>query len=226
MALSLVSDVITYGMQLADVPSTSFYSSAEQLASVQLAWKQMYSFLCEQDDDYFLTSTYFTNASFTADTNRQNVYIYTLPADFYRLRLLQCQGYITGVYVPVQKATLENFGITTNAPAYRFYGTSQATGAQLIIYDPTTSPSWNIWYYPAPLTLTTSSQITYPNSQMLEWLAYQVCIDIRKKQMLDATIWEQRKAQIMESIKDQVRRDDYKPEQIKNTFGYSYNPWY
>ena len=225
----LVSTIIANGQLLADIPNVSFYTPAESLFAVQLAWEEMYSLLCTNNDDYFVTPYYFTpstDAAVTYDSNRQYVWLLDttnstdFPDGFFRLRLIQYQGYGgTIAFYPVQKMTIENFGNTQNSPAYRF------EGKYLAVYDTNNYSPYCIWYYPRPITLTTSTDLTYPYNMIPEIMAYQVAIEIRRKQKADVTLWEQRKKELVMKMEYQIGRDDSHGEPIKNQFGQGFAPY-
>jgi len=232
----LVSTIITNGMLLADVPNVSFYTPAEQLFAVQLAWEELYAFFCTNNDDYFVNAYYFqptTDPGVTYDANRQYTWLLdttnttdfpdpssTTYSAFYRLRLIQFQGYGgTIAFYPVQKMTIENFGNTQNGPAYRF------EGKYIAVYDPANYQTYCLWYYPRPITLTTSTDIQYPYNSIPEVLAYQLAIEIRRKQKADTIPWEKRKKEIMDSMLLQMSRDDSHGEPIKNQFGQGFAPY-
>lgn len=214
----LVSTIISNGQSLADTPNTNFYTSTDALLSVNTAWKEMYSRLCEYNDDYFVTQLYIPFASLTADANRQFNYTYALPSDFYRLRLLQ---YLSDgpMYFPVAKMTIENFGNLQNGPGYRLIGTN------LDIWTQVSYSTWCLWYYPAPLTLTTSTDLAYPTSMLPEILSYQVAIDIRMKQNLDVADKMGRRNELIAALLRQINRDDAKAEQPKNIFAQGFSPY-
>jgi hypothetical protein len=204
----LVSDIITKGRNLVDVPNTSFYSDAEALQDVQLGWNEIYSMMADANDDFFVTQVYIDTGTLTADSNRQYVYSYTLPSDFYRLRLLQYNNGL-GYYEPFDKVTLEDFGFKKG---YRFFETT------LKIYDPNLSSTYAIWYYPAPATLTTGTDLTFPQTMIPQILAYQVAVEIRRKQNLPIDGKEEKRQELLKTMKAGLYRDDFRPESIKNVF--------
>lgn len=232
----LVSTIITNSLLLADVPNVSFYTAAESLFAVQLAWEEVYAFLCTNNDDYFVNTLYFnptTNAAVTLDANRQWVWLLdttnttvfpdasnVLYSSFYRLRLIQYQGYGgTVAYYPVSKMTIENFGNSQNTPAYRF------EGKYLAIYDLAQYKNYCLWYYPRPITLTTATDLQYPYNMIPEVMAYQAAIEIRRKQKADTAPWEKRKAELMSTMALQMSRDDSHGEPIKNQFAQGFAPY-
>lgn len=214
----LVSQIITNGRSWADVPNTNFFTAADALTTVQTSWQQIYEKLCEWNDDYFVTQVYTTLSSFTPDTNRTFFYNYTLPADFYRLRLVQYQP-DGQLYFPVAKMTLENFGNIQDSPAYRLMGT------KLSIYTQVNYTNWCIFYYPVAATLATNTDITYPTSVLTEIMSWQVAVEIRRKQNVDFTDKQARVAELWNTMERQIPRDDAKAEQIKNVFAEGWTPY-
>lgn len=290
----LVSDVITMAQNLANVPNTSFWTATEQLQQANLAWKQIYAYLAQNDDDYFCTVVYtpggsatanvltlvgsVTSASptvtlssttglnngmtvtdtsgyvpagtqilsvnssteitlsenatgtypldsltftyFVADANRAYTYVAPLPPDFFRLRLMQyvsSTGTIT--YLPFYKMTIQNFANTQNSPGYRIVGTN------LEVYDPNNYSNYCMWYYPAPVVLTTSSPLTYPSNFFPEAMAYLMAAEIRRKQHSDPALWTQKAGEIMGSMIQQKSRDDATAVAPKNIFDDYYGIW-
>jgi hypothetical protein len=216
----LVSTIIANGQLKADEPNTNFYTAAEALSDVQAAWEDIYAILCQGDDDYFLTELYVNSSSFTPIANRQGMFTYALPSDFYRLRMLQYQGMGgANTFYPCSKMTIENMGNTQSVPAYRMVGTN------LQIYDPVTYPLYYIGYYPKPATLTAATDLAYPNNMIPEIMVYQVACEIARKMKRPTTEYEKRKDQLLESMRKQYSRDDFKAESVKNTFATGFAPY-
>jgi hypothetical protein len=214
----LVSQIISDGRSWSNVPNTNFFTAADALTTVQTSWIQVYAELCSQNDDYFVTQVYTTLASLTPDANRTFFYNYALPADFYRLRLFQYQP-DGQLWFPVEKMTLENYGNLQTTPGYRLMGTN------LVLYTTVTYTNWCIFYYPAPVTLATNTDLTYPNSMIPELLSWQVAVEIRRKQNLDYADKQARVNELMMSMRTQLNRDDAKAESIKNVFGQGISPY-
>ncbi len=214
----LVSAIITKGLSYAALPSTNLYSAADQLDSVQQCWYQIYEKLCEKDDDSFLTQSYVTLSSFTPDANRQYMYNYTLPADFYRLRLFQYQP-DGQLYYPVQKMTLENFGNIQTTPGYRL------TGTTISLFSLQNFTNWCIWYYPVPATLTTGTNLVYPTNVIFELMAWQVAVDALRKQGREYADKQARFSELWNTFEGQLNRDEARAESPKNVFGQGFAPY-
>jgi hypothetical protein len=224
----LVSTIISNALSKADIAGTNFYSQSDQLFDVTIAWEKIYAFLCENDDDYFCTSVYIVpSVSFTADTNRTSMYIYPLPTDFYRLRLFQYLGNTGGLfYQPCTKMDTLNFGATQNSPSYRMIGSN------LEIFDPYSYTSYNIWYYPSPLSalgapsgLLTTTNISSPSNMLPEYMVWEVAADIRRKQNQDPTLQQEKANGIMQTMKNQSNRDDFRVQKPKDIFSDGLNYW-
>jgi len=214
----LVSQIISDGRSWADVPNTNFFSASDALTTVQTSWKQIYQKLCQWNDDYFVTTVYPTFSSFTPDANRQFLYNYALPADFFHLRLFQYQPNAQ-TFVPVSKMTIEDFGNTQQSPGYRMMGQN------LSIYTIVPYTNWCVYYYPAPITLATNTDLTYPNTMLPEIMSWQVAVEIRRKQNLDFADKQARVNELMETMRMEIPRDDAKAEPIKNVFAQGFWPY-
>jgi hypothetical protein len=159
-----------------------------------------------------------TNRTFASLIDTTNVGMF---ADgFFRLRMIQYQGMGgNNAYLPVQKMTIENFGNTQNAPAYRF------EGPYIAIYDPAGYTKYCLWYYPRPVTLITTTDLSYPYNMIPEVMAYQLAAEIRRKQKADVAPWTSRVQELYASMAMQMSRDDSHGEPIKNQFAQGFAPY-
>lgn len=223
----LVSDIINNGRLLADVPLTNnaFYTQAEALLAVNLSWKDIYAALADGGDDYFTISLYFDNSALIPDPNRQYVYTYDLPTDFYKMRLFQYKGQGGDQFWPLERMNTSNFGNTQNTPSYRIVGkssTALSNGGQVQIYTNYLPPTFSMWYIPSPQTYLIANiltdDISYPLSMIPEIMAYQVAIEIRRKQNIDYKDKLERRNELMKTMLKQITRDDNRGESVKNVF--------
>lgn len=217
----LVSTIIANGRLLADVPNTAFYTDAEALFAVNASWKDIYSSLADGGDDYFTKSIYFTSADLVADANRQYTYTYNLPTDFYKLRLFQYQGQGGMQYWPIERMNTSNFGNTQNTPSYRIVGQSSvalSNGGQIMLFTTYLSPNYAFWYIPSPLTYILTDDISYPLSMIPEIMAYQVAIEIRRKQNVPLEDKQKRRDELYSTMIKQITRDENRAEPVKNVF--------
>jgi hypothetical protein len=214
----LGSAILTSGRDLATLPSTSFYSDAEGYRAINNSWNDIYALLVKSDDDHFITDWSFVLSSMTPVTDRQYTYELALPSDMYRLRLLQYSA-DGNIWIPMEKFTLEQYGANANWPAYRI------KGSEIIIIDQANSRMFQGWYYPPPQVIISSTDITYPLGVNPEFMSYQVAIEIRRKQQLDVTALQARRDEIFTSMKENLKRDEARAEQVKNTFDTRYLWW-
>ena len=215
----LASAIISHGRSIANVPNTSFFTSTDALYSLNESYKDLYSILTRENDDFYATVVTVNTSAMTADTVRDYVYKYTLPSDFYRLRLLQQQQ--GSIWSTVAKLTLEQFGQSAMSPGYRFRGT------ELWIYDQSAPSEYQIWYYPNPVALTTTpdSDITYPGTLVPEILSYQIAMDIRRKQGQPDESLQARRNELINTMIKQLNRDDNRAETVKNVFSQGFAPY-
>lgn len=215
----LASAIISRARSIANVPNTSFFTSTDALYSLNESYKDIYSILTRQNDDFFCTVVTVNTSAMTADTVRDFVYKYTLPSDFYRLRLLQRQS--GSIWTSIQKLTLEQFGQSAVSPGYRFKGT------ELWIYDQSAPSEYQIWYYPNPVSLTTTpdSDVVYPGTLVPEIMSYQIAMDIRRKQSHPTDLIEKRRNELVNTMIKQLNRDDNRAETVKNVFSQGFAPY-
>jgi hypothetical protein len=213
----VISLVISAGRELADTPGSGFYTEAEALRAVNNGWADLYAKLAENNDDYFLTQVAPGSLTVAPVPDWENTYSIAVPADFYRLRLLKYK--VGSRWDSVVKMSLENFANSQQWPGYRI------VGQQIWIYDPGFPSQYTLWYYPRPVQYITTDTITYPSVQLPQILSYQVAIEIRRKQMLDVSLLEARKAEMIQTMLMSIERDQFKSEPIQNVFNQGGSPW-
>ena len=217
----LVSSIIANALSKADVSNQSFYTQNDQVFDAQAAWNTIYELLTENDDDYFVTSKYLVPSSaFTLDANRQSLFLYPLPDDFFRLRMLSYQSLSGGFFLPCTKMDTSNFGMSQSTPGYRL------VGKNLEIYDPYGFTLYNFWYYPQSQVLTLATDIAYPNNVLTEYMVWQIAADIRRKQNRDPAIQVSRAGELYQKMKQQISRDDFRVQVPKDIFSDGNNYWF
>jgi len=102
---------------------------------------------------------------------------------------------------------------------------TQAANSTIMIYDPSSYVNWCVWYYPSPVVLDVNSDLSYPLSMIPEIMAYQVAVEIRRKQNIDFTSKEERRNELLSTMKKQLIRDEAKSETVKNVFGQGFAPY-
>lgn len=215
----LASAIIAHARSIANVPNTSFFTATDAGLSLNESYKDIYRFLTDSNDDFYVTVVNVNTSAMTADSYRDNLYKYTLPSDCFRVRLIQRQD--GEVWSSIAKMTLEQFGQSAVSPGYRFNNT------QLWIYDIAAPSDYQIWYYPTPATLTVSpdSDVTYPGNLVPEIMSYQIAMDIRRKQSQPTDLIEKRRNELVNTMLKQLNRDDNRAETVKNTFSQGFAPY-
>lgn len=146
--------------------------------------------------------------------------------------------YTTGQYVfnlGITYTAAQAVPVSTPPPNATYWTavTLNPTG-YLAIYDPVGYTNWALWYYPQPITVTlnvggatgTDLGAFFPDNLEPRYFAYQIAIDIRRKQKMNTDIYESRRAEIISTIQESMHRDDNKAEPIKNVFSQGFGPYF
>jgi hypothetical protein len=144
------TDIVLRARSVSDLPNSKFVSHLDELNSVNEAWKDVYSALVENDDDYYVTDLTFTLTALNAVAGSNNEYLFPLPTDFLKLRYLDFRNG-TADYMSVKKFNLSMKNDQVGDPQYRI------KGANLWIIGgtvPTTGLTLRMGYYPVWTTIT------------------------------------------------------------------------
>jgi hypothetical protein len=146
--------------------------------------------------------------------------------------------YTTGQYVysaGIVYTAAQAVPVSTAPPNATYWtaATLNPTG-YLAIYDPVGYQNWALWYYPQPITVSlnvaggtgTDLGAFFPDNLEPRIFAYQIAIDIRRKQKLDTTLYEARRNEILGTLMGSMHRDDNKPEPIKDVFSQGFGPYF
>ena len=149
------TDVRDRARSLADLPNSQLITSDDELNSLNETYHDVYDWLLQNDDDYYLTETTITlTASMLSATNlgaSNNEYVVPLPADFYRLRYLDWQS--NNIWQPVNKMSLSGHDVAPASPQYLMRGSNL-----WLVGGMNTSYTIRIGYYPAPAQISIPSQ--------------------------------------------------------------------
>jgi len=215
-----VQAIIDRARELADINNSSFFSSSEELASINESYRDIYEQILNSDDDYFATDWAFLLAALTAVSQNTGMYTIALPNGFYRMRVLQ---YKSGErwpsvdkYNPQNEAELDN-------PSYRLKGST------LRLYLPSEGSytSFRAVYFPAPTVYTSgATDIIFPPQLEPGILAYQIAIDIKRKQNGDYSGLSERRNELWERFISAVnKRDRWQSAPIANAYRGVDIPW-
>ncbi len=93
------SEIIARARSVSDLPNTNFITHTDELSSLNEAWKDIYSALVENDDDYYVTRITLSIGSGDAVAGSTNEYLKALPSDALKIRYVDWQS--TQGFVPM-----------------------------------------------------------------------------------------------------------------------------
>jgi hypothetical protein len=212
-----VTALLARAASLANVTNAKLFDTAENEGALNAAYRDVYESICNSDDDYFIQDWAFTLASMTAVSNEPGAYYIALPAvtnQFYRLRRLE---YLSGsAWVPIKKFSLRD--AYRDGPAYRFKGSY----LYLMGMQSSSASSFRAWYYPVPAAYTVALgtvDINTPPQLETDILAYQIAIDLKRKQNEDYSKLQQRRDELWRRFELALRnRDNNSNEHIANVY--------
>src|SRR5208337_4621591 len=116
------TDVRDRARSLADLPNALIISSDDEINSLNESWHDVYEFLEQNDDDYYLTETTITlTSAMISPTNMAaGEWWVPLPADFKSLRYLDYNT--NGQWLSIYKAPLSSRNIGPSTVMYRIRG--------------------------------------------------------------------------------------------------------
>lgn len=144
------TDVRDRARSLADLPNSQLITSDDEVNSINETFHDVYDWLLQNDDDYYVTETTITiTPAMQSSTNlANNEFVVPLPADFYRLRYLDYNS--NSQWQVVDKLPLSARDISPASPQYRI------RGAYLwLIGGMNIASSYviRLGYYPIPATI-------------------------------------------------------------------------
>lgn len=209
-----VADIIAAARQYTQITGSAWFTPADELRSVNRAYRDIYERIVDADDEYFITEVTVPASALTAI--RQYVKSYALPADWYRLRNLMAQ-LATGEY---QMGRLDPQDVTQGEGYRYFNNTMQLT------YKAEYS-AFRIEYYPMPVEYTsTVDDIAYPPQLEPLIIAYQMAMDIAKVSGGDATKHAEEYQRLWNRFEHAVkRRDNLRYTKIANKYRSTWPGW-
>jgi len=206
--------IIDRAKDLADVAGSSFFSSTEQYASLNESYRDLYEQILNSNDDYFSKENSFLYSSLTPITLEPTGFLLTLPVDFYRLRVIQFEH--SGAFTSLKKYSIHEEDRTGKLPSYRFLGTK----LKLILPVGSAFTNFRLNYYPAPTVYATGIEdIAIPPQLEPAILAYQIAIDIKRKQQSDYAMLQARRDEMFNRFMGAIsKRDDSNYESVNNAY--------
>ena len=143
------SQIVSRARSVSDLPASKFISHTDELDSLNEAWKDIYSKLTDNDDDYYVTDVNLTLSSTYAVSGHTGEYLIPLPSDFYKLRYLDYQA--GNIWRTMQKFTPAMKNNQSGDPFYRI-----KNSYLWVIWSGNASATATIrmGYYPPPAAIT------------------------------------------------------------------------
>ena len=215
-----VSNICARALSLANLTGSSLFSSTEKTDALNAAYRDVYEKICDANDDYFVTEWTWALSAMTAVTNDPGAYKILLPttvSPFYRLRKLEYQSGTS--WRPVSKFSLQDEYQRSSGPQYRLQGLYL-----LITFPPSGSfTNFRAWYYPTPSVYDYSTfpsiDITVPPQLEVDLLAYQIAVDMKRKQGADYAQLMQRRDELWALFLDGIsNRDNWDVQAVANVY--------
>lgn len=209
-----VAEILAAARQYTQITGSDWFSAADELRSVNRAYRDIYERIIDSNDEYFIKELLVPVSSLAAV--RDYVYDYTLPADWYRLR--QLRGILgTGEN---QLERLDPQAIT-QAEGYRYFNDKLRLTFRGEYSD------FRIEYYPTPAVYTaTTEDIVYPPQLEPLIIAYQVAMDIAKQQGADPSKHAEEYLRLWQRFEHATtRRDNLRYPSVANVYRSTYPGW-
>lgn len=202
-----VADIITAARHYTQIDNAPFFTAADELRSVNRAWRDLYERILQADDEFFVLEV---TASVSALTVvRDRVYDLTLPVDFYRLRNM-----IAIAGTSENQLRRKDPQDINQAEGYRF------KNDQIRLFLGAGYNSLRYEYYPLPVEYTaTTTDIVYPPQLEPLILAYGMAIDIAKIQGADTTRHAEEYSRLWSRFETAIRgRDSLRHVKTANVY--------
>lgn len=210
----LVSEIIAAAKQYTQIDGSDWFSDTDALRSLNRSYRDTYERILDANDEYFIKEVSVLVSALTPI--RDNVYDYTLPADWYRLRKIAAI-IPTGEHVLARLDPLD----ITQREGYRYFQDK----LRLVFTRP--FDTFRVEYYPTPTEYTLlTADIIYPPQLEPLILAYQMAMDITKASKGDATPHAEEYARLWNRFEHATaRRDNLRYPQVANVYRSTFPGW-
>lgn len=214
-----VGNIKLEAQQRCNKEGSIFYTDQEWNSMINQSYKELYDILVQKfGNDYYVATPY-------TYTTTQNLELYPLPSDFYKLLLVEValnkadpNSYITlRQYEFIQK-NLYNY-----PNIYTFYGITnlryRLNGSNLsIVPTPSSGQTLRIWYAPRPNQLINDTDTVDAISGWEEYIVTDVCIKALVKEESDVTIYAQQKMALLKRIEEAAEnRNIGEPQRVSDS---------
>ena len=209
-----IAEIIAAARQYTQITGSAWFNSTDELRSFNRAYRDVYEKILDANDEFFINEITIPAASLIAVRN--NVYDYTLPVDWHRLRNLMAI-IPTGEH---QFGRLDPQDINSSE-GYRYFKD------KLRLTFNAEYSTFRMEYYPKPVDYTaTSTDIVYPSQLEPLILAYQMAMDIAKAQKGDAGPHAEEYLRLWNRFEHAIkRRDNLRYPKVANKYRSTYPGW-
>jgi hypothetical protein len=196
-----------------DESSSKFIEDDELIEYIDLAYAEMYGLLVDTYQDYKIK---FANFTTTNDVN-----IYQLPTDCYKIRGLDCSnGLSAKSFMFEERERLANTsywndGLKTNLKYCPL-------GDTLLLLPTPSQETLTLWYVPVPARITDEDQIIDGIAGFEQYIIAHVCIEIANKNESDPSVYERKLARVEKKLTSfAAMRDSSDPRQVVDARGFT-----
>jgi hypothetical protein len=221
-----LGNLILEAQQRANKENSQFYTQQELTSMVSQSYKELYDKIVTAYGDDYYVATPFTY------TTGQNLQLYPLPDDFYKLLLCEVALNPTD---PNSYVTLKQFNFIQknlyNYPnQYTMYGITniryRLNGSNLMIVPQTQGgQTIRIWYVPRPSQLLNSTDLVDGVSGWEEYIIADVCIKMLAKEESDVSVFMTQKAEMNKRLDEMAKERNLSEAQTVSDVKYRNFSW-
>lgn len=214
-----VGNIRLQAQQRCNFENQPFVTNQEWASYINASYKELYDILIQKfGNDYFMATPY----KYTTDGTLN---LYPLPADFYKLMLVEVQlnGGDPNSWVTLKKFMFIQKNLWNYPNVYTMYGITnlryRLTGNNLnLVPLPSGNQTIRIWYSPRPNQLINDTDTLDCVSGWEEYIIADICIKALAKEESDASVFIGQKQALLKRIEEAAEnRDVGEPETVSDS---------
>lgn len=214
-----VGNIMLESKQRCDKVNTENITQQEWVSMINQSYKELYDILIQKfADEYYVATPY-------SYTTSQDLQLYPLPTDFYKLLLVECalNPGDQNSWVTLREFQFIQKNLYNYPNVYTFYGITnlryRLTGTNLnIVPVPQGGQTIRIWYAPRPSQLISLNQTVDGVSGWEEYIVADVCRKAMIKEESDSGPFAQQKGELMKRIEEAAEnRNIGEPERVSDS---------
>ena len=188
--ITTVGNIALECRQRCNKENSQFYTDQEMISMISQSYKQLYDKIVQAyGDDYYVQTPY----TYTTGANQQ---LYPLPADFYKLMLVEValNPQDPNSYITLKQFNFRQKNLFNYPNIYTLYGATnlryRLSGNNLMLVPQTQqNQTIRIWYIPRPSQLINYTDLVDGISGWEEYIIADVCIKMLGKEESDVSIF-------------------------------------